>query len=465
MPVQSRRQGDDLLVDSVDLKRAARNLLNKIRDPGWTPPCDLNQAMEFMASCFGYANLLAANKQAQQASAAMDSWAGRRDDSVVLTPRILTSRRDGRQMVRIAVSLEDLVTRADALAAAGPEATRAAIENATTHLVIAPTSSSVWRPAPDTFPADCGARFDRKWKNLASAGFYSALAGVVHSGDIVAIIGRPGAGKSLLVNAIAKSMDGAIIDFRLKTWQEDFDRVRRAPPSLVFIEELYHHSEATEMEVAAFALAAKATKAVFVFQNYDTLVRSVLSRSDPSGKPLFTLARVLDLDRMTLNTVYAEKPMAIDQWHQDVAHAAKTSKPGGHRQFEDALRESLSNGRHIPVIVAAEDTSVQSIMKWANFDGAIRSPFIFSCAENTVEILSHFKRRDPDLIVFDHADKATSEFLCAQVAEAINTGHPVCLRVSDPHWKGPIGLGLGRRFQFSAEGLVAIGEGRLADEH
>ena len=72
---------------------------------------------------------------------------------------------------------------------------------------------------------------------------------------------------------------------------------------------------------------------------------------------------------------------------------------------------------------------------------------------------------EPDLIVFDHADKATSEFLCAQVAEAINTGHPVCLRVSDPHWKGPIGLGLGRRFQFSAEGLVAIGEGRLADEH
>lgn len=65
MPVQSRRQGDDLLVDNVDIKRAARNFLSKTRDPGWTPPADLNQAMELMATCFGYANLLAANKQAQ----------------------------------------------------------------------------------------------------------------------------------------------------------------------------------------------------------------------------------------------------------------------------------------------------------------------------------------------------------------------------------------------------------------
>ncbi|MFX8231054.1 hypothetical protein ABTL16_19875, partial [Acinetobacter baumannii] len=72
------------------------------------------------------------------------------------------------------------------------------------------------------------------------------------------------------------------------------------------------------MEVAAFALAAKSTKTVFVFQNYDTLVQSMLSRRSPKGKPLFTLARVLDLDRMTLNTAYAEKPMAIDQWHQDL---------------------------------------------------------------------------------------------------------------------------------------------------
>lgn len=50
MPVQSRHQGDDLLVDNVDIKRAARNFLSKTRDPSWTPPGNLNQAMEFMAA-------------------------------------------------------------------------------------------------------------------------------------------------------------------------------------------------------------------------------------------------------------------------------------------------------------------------------------------------------------------------------------------------------------------------------
>ena len=72
MPVQSRREGDDLLVDNVDLKRAARNLLNKTRAPGWKPPSDLNQAMELMASCFGYANLLVANQQAPKVFSGLD---------------------------------------------------------------------------------------------------------------------------------------------------------------------------------------------------------------------------------------------------------------------------------------------------------------------------------------------------------------------------------------------------------
>lgn len=519
MPVKSRRQGDDLLVDNVDLKRAARNLLNKTRATGRTPPSDLNQAMELMASCFGFANLLAANQQAVRsleiinglvyqtlqpgaesrpeigaglsvqiapthtslgalaeagapavlAEGVLDKMQLQNagvsnvmpgapaspaisDAEQALVDRLMTSRRDGRQMMRIGVGLEDLAARADALAAAGPETARAALENATTSLVLTPGSSSVWHPTPDTFPADCGPRFDQRWKNLASAGFYSSLAGVAHSGEIVAIIGMPGAGKSLLVNAMAKSIGGAIVDFRLKTWQEDFDRVRRAPPSLVFIEELYHHSEATEMEVAAFALAAKSTKTVFVFQNYDTLVQSMLSRRSPKGKPLFTLARVLDLDRMTLNTAYAEKPMAIDQWHQDLGVALEAAEQARPHRFEDVLRESVP-GKQIPVIVAADDVPLASVMNRAIRAGAIRTAYVVSCTGKTEETLSDLKRRGPDVFVFDQADKVPSEFLSVVVSEAINTGYRVCLRVSDPLWKGARGLDLGGRFEIRVDEL------------
>ena len=55
--------------------------------------------------------------------------------------RAMTARRDGRQMTRIGAGLEELTARADALAAAGPEAAQAALENATTHLILTPGSA------------------------------------------------------------------------------------------------------------------------------------------------------------------------------------------------------------------------------------------------------------------------------------------------------------------------------------
>ena len=53
MPVQSRREGDSILVDSVDLKRTARSFLRMTEQPGWAPPKDLSQAMEIMGKCMG----------------------------------------------------------------------------------------------------------------------------------------------------------------------------------------------------------------------------------------------------------------------------------------------------------------------------------------------------------------------------------------------------------------------------
>lgn len=379
MPVQSRRQGDDLLVDNVDLKRAARNLLNKTRAPGWTPPGDLNQAMELMASCFGYANLLAANEQARRAPAASaaptvlaegmldkmklqaagvpnvvqpEEVARRpwgpvpfvRQDGSVLDPdadtlskrediaqRLATARRDGRTMVRIGMGLEDLTARADALAATGPESARATLENATTRLQMQTVDLSrgtptAIHPAPDTFPADCCPKFDQRWRNLASTGFYSCLADVAHNRDIVAIIGRRGSGTSLLVNAMAKSKGGAVVNFGLKTAEGDFDRMLEAPPKLCFFEEFPGSGE-TRIDAISFAAGASTTKAVFVLQDYEAL-RALFEERNLSGQPILNKAVVLDLDRMTLNTVYAEQPMAIDRLHHELLDEPPRYRPG-----------------------------------------------------------------------------------------------------------------------------------------
>ncbi|MFX8055432.1 hypothetical protein ABTK93_19340, partial [Acinetobacter baumannii] len=67
--------------------------------------------------------------------------------------------------------------------------------------------------------------------------------------------------------------------------------------------------------------------------------------------------------------------------------------------------------------------------------------------------MSDLKRRGPDVFVFDQADKVPSEFLSVVVSEAINTGYRVCLRVSDPLWKGARGLDLGGRFEFRVDEL------------
>jgi len=68
MATFARREGDSLLVDGVDLKRASRKYLSILKEPGWSPPKDLNAAMELVSRILGYPNLHAANQQTLHAS-------------------------------------------------------------------------------------------------------------------------------------------------------------------------------------------------------------------------------------------------------------------------------------------------------------------------------------------------------------------------------------------------------------
>lgn len=347
MPVQSRRDGDVLLVDNVDLKRTSRNLLNKVRTPGWTPPKDLNQAMELVAACLGYGNLLAANTAALSKAA----------EGVPLP--LAGSSHDPGGHLKILMAADEDRSPFVRLPPLGPDGRAMAYVTADIPLGQA---FSV-HPAPNTFPDGLGPRFDQRWKNLVSLGLISALTNTAAAGsDLVAVIGRPGAGKSLLVNAMSQALDGAVVDFRLASWRDDFDRIRRAPPSVVFIEEMYHQSEATKMEVAAFALSSHPCKVVYVFQDHATLTTEVLSRQDPSGEPLFKLARVVNLDRLTEYTAYCGRP--IDDLTGLASRARMLVLDSGFRtqeQHEAANAEEPARSPHLQPKVTFTSLSVERL--------------------------------------------------------------------------------------------------------
>lgn len=338
MPTSARRDGDSILVDSIDLKRASRNLLNKTREPNWAPPRDLNQAMELMASAFGYANLHAVNSEASRTSAAD-----------------LSSAQQGQMaMRRVSLSAVEDVTFKPAPATASWPAPESNLSTEKLHERLAAARSdgrqsasgtevffmsgtaigkgAALTAAPDTFPADCGDRFDQRWRNLASAGLYSAFANASQPGDVVAIVGKSGTGKTLLAQAMADAIGGVVLDFRKANWREAFDRVLRDPPRYVFIDEIYHHSDATKMEVARFALRAQSTKTVFLFQN-QYFVTSLLSQRHPDGRQALHSAQVLDLDRMTLSSMHSSQEVSLEdtQAHLGASSPAATPVPAEKR--------------------------------------------------------------------------------------------------------------------------------------
>lgn len=68
MAVTTRREGESIFVDGVDVKRAARTLRSIAEAPGWKPPSDLNQALEVFARMLGFPNLHALNAASSEKS-------------------------------------------------------------------------------------------------------------------------------------------------------------------------------------------------------------------------------------------------------------------------------------------------------------------------------------------------------------------------------------------------------------
>jgi hypothetical protein len=171
-------------------------------------------------------------------------------------------------------------------------------------LVMAPTrfgKSSTCTLAPDTFPDVRHPRFDQRWKNLASAAFTSSLEVVrPGTGDVLAIVGKPGTGKTLLATAMVKALGGTIIDFSKPSSGQDFDALLSNPPSIaLFDEPRYTRSEATIVDCISFALKHADTKVVFIFQSAADMTDALASRVDPEGRALLRSIQVVDLDSMS----------------------------------------------------------------------------------------------------------------------------------------------------------------------
>lgn len=244
MAIQVRRVGDDLLVDNLDLKRAARSLLKQTRAADWTPPGDMNQAMELIARLAGFSDLHAAVTQASRGSTAN-----------------LGSPHQQRPQFA-AHSLANM------------------------------------------FPEGLPPKFTTAWKDECSLNLFSCIASI-HKGDTVgAIVGRPGSGKSVLAKVMARSTNGAVLDYRKTTVQADLESLRLSPPAVVFIDEFYFQSAATETALLEFIKSATSSKFVFIGQD-DAYVSSLLERRDASGSRRLVSAVVLDLDLMSMRSIEA----------------------------------------------------------------------------------------------------------------------------------------------------------------
>jgi hypothetical protein len=57
MTVVVRRNGEDVVLDGVDLKRTARLLRRVMLQPGWQPPVDMQACMELVSTACGFPNL------------------------------------------------------------------------------------------------------------------------------------------------------------------------------------------------------------------------------------------------------------------------------------------------------------------------------------------------------------------------------------------------------------------------
>lgn len=68
MAINARREGDSILVDSVDVKRLARKLRSFTQDPTWQAPQDMDAALKLAARLLGFVSLHELNEAASKSS-------------------------------------------------------------------------------------------------------------------------------------------------------------------------------------------------------------------------------------------------------------------------------------------------------------------------------------------------------------------------------------------------------------
>ncbi|MFK4705936.1 hypothetical protein ABIC83_002775 [Roseateles asaccharophilus] len=460
MPVQSRRQGDDLVVHNVDLKRAARNFLNKTRAPDWVPPRDLNQAMEFMATFFGYANLMAANKQAADAP------------EIELMSTLVYQKLEPSPE---APSLEPMVVVYVGDSRFNDDEPRHALERARKvgpgvrelHLDMANFESistlrqfrKLGPPMPQVVVCsniELGAHsrstselmsvmvnhpdieFRLVMRTLAEA--HDLFATWVYQDHSAAISGftadvKDAAGEGR-VHYQTKAYDpadtrhtrslvaypSAFHDLLLKARARSAARVSARPP--------------THFALGAEDLAAR--KATFAAASPDSAKAAVKNATHSIffGPGRFVTKEAAHIPEQQIDATSSTLPDSLDR----------------------VLKEYLDGrgvSRQIPVLVAKPNLDAKSIMRNLIDGGTFDKAFIIDSRENKREQLWYAMRNSPDIILFDHADQAVPEALMSAIADALNTGHRIALRVSDPLWTGPAGLDLGARCAVEAPSPVA----------
>lgn len=201
MPFEVRLVNDEVFADSVDVKRVARKLKKLTNVEGFTPPQDMNQALELVARMLDFPSTFALRQTARNhttpvsAGSLKRSYVEERAEHMV---QLLQAFWSGSQ---IGLPLIELVT-----------------------------------PGID-FPKELPAEFGPDWQAKAVKLMAEALEGCNQDRvELVLLAGKSGAGKSLLARHTAQANRGLVLNYALDTMNHSGLRaaLEQNPPLLCY---------------------------------------------------------------------------------------------------------------------------------------------------------------------------------------------------------------------------------------
>lgn len=280
-PARARVNGPDVHVDNVNLGRTARALRAMLNKPDFTPPKNVDDMVEMMARAMGYPSFRALYVE------------GASQETLLREVETSGAPRD--------FSLSPM-------------------------RVVPP----VYKPV-DTWPAKLPERFDEKWKAVGIFGLQqSFFRSKLERGDLVAILGNEGSGKSALARAFTLACGGLVIDGSHPHWELQMMPIEQGEKLRVVAWDSITQAQGGISQLAKYHLSQRSPSMVVVRSVEELTAIALALESNGCAKPGSVL-NIVDLDQMSCFSEHIRQADRLRQRKveaEQAAHAAaKQSAP------------------------------------------------------------------------------------------------------------------------------------------